>query len=207
MIILKKHLIKFSNIFLQTVAEIRAITLMKIGIPTPIRSEDRRVLEQVILPFFANDHNFCRILFVGTAKYTWHYRKIFSEKEYWTIEPRLLNAMYGAKRHIIGCLDDIDRYFRKNSIDLIICNGVLGYGLNEPEDIESSFKKCFLCLRGGGVLVIGWNDRKKWSFLPLEKYQSLQKFQPLIFPPVGRHEFPTVTENLHTFRFYSKPNS
>jgi SAM-dependent methyltransferase len=180
---------------------------MKIGVPLPILTEDRRILEQIILPYFAKDPNICRILFVGTAKYTWHYRKLFAEKEYWTIEPRLLNAPYGAKRHIIGYLDHIDRYFERNSLDLIICNGVLGYGLNEPEEIDSSFKKCYLCLREGGVLVIGWNNRKEFSFLPLEKIKSLQRFQPLIFPPLSKQTYPMFTENPHVFSFYYKPNS
>lgn len=206
MTLLKKHTINLSQLIRQATAEIRAITLMKINIPTPIRSEDRDILEQVILPYFAHDQNFCRILFVGTAKYTWHYRKIFSDKEYWTIEPRLLNAIYGSKKHIIGYLDYIDRYFEKGSLDLIICNGVLGYGLNDPQEIESTFKKCFFCLRKGGVLIIGWNNRKEWSFLPLGKYNSLQQFQPFTFPPLGKHTYPTFTENCHTFSFYVKPN-
>ena len=179
---------------------------MKIGIPTPILTEDRRVLEKLILPYFANDKNFYRILFVSVAKYTWHYKRIFSEKEYWTIEPRLSNAIYCAKRHIIGYLDHIDRYFAENSLDLIICNGVIGYGLNDPKDIESSFMKCYFCLRRAGVLVVGWNNRKDWPFRPLEKYNSIQRFHPLIFPPLGKSTYSTSTENCHTFSFYIKLN-
>ena len=188
-------------------AEVRAITLMKMDIPLPICTRDREILEKIIMPYFAKNQDYCRVLFVGTAKYTWHYRKIFSEKEYWTIEPRILDAVYGSKKHIIGYLDYIDRYFEENSLDLIICNGVLGYGLNDPDEIESTFNKCYLCLREGGVLVVGWNNRKEFSFLPLEKYKSLQKFQPFTFTPLGKHTFPILSENPHTFSFFSKPNS
>jgi SAM-dependent methyltransferase len=206
MIILRKRIINFPELIRHLAVDVKAITLMQIGIPMPIHSEDRKILEQVILPYFAGDDKFFRILFVGTEKYTWQYKKIFAKKEYWTIEPRLWSAIYGARRHIVGYLDDIDRYFEKNSLDLIICNGVLGYGLDDPREIESSFKKCYLCLRNGGILVLGWNNRKEWLFLPLEKYESLRRFQPLIFPPLGTCKYQTGTENNHTFSFYYKPN-
>ena len=50
--------------------------------------------------------------------------------------------MFGAKRHIIGYLRQIGEYFEENSLDAIICNGVLGFGLNDPQEIENSFGKC-----------------------------------------------------------------
>jgi SAM-dependent methyltransferase len=202
---LEKKRVNIKNVITQAIIEIKAITLMKLDIPTPIKSEDRRILEHIILPYFSKDDKIARILFVGTEKYTWHYKKIFSKKQYWTIEPRARNRVYGSKRHIIGYLDQIDRYFENNSFDLIICNGVLGYGLNEPKEIESSFEKCYRCLKDNGILVIGWNDIKKWSFLPLEKYKSLQKFEPFYFRPLKSSKYQSKTSNFHTYSFYYKP--
>lgn len=179
---------------------------MKLGIPTPLITEDRRILEQVVFPYFADDIKFYRILFVGCNYYTWHYKRIFGKKEYWTIEPNRNRAMFGSKRHIIGFMREIDQYFKEGSLDVIICNGVLGLGLNDPQEIEESFRKCFFCLREGGVLVIGWNDIKERVFLPLDKSKSLQQFQPFVFPPLGKSKYPTQTYKNHTFNFYVKPN-
>jgi SAM-dependent methyltransferase len=186
--------------------EIKAAIMVKIGIPTPLRKKDRSILEEVILPYFGLDSKFRRILFVGCEKFTWHYKRIFCGKEYWTIDPVEWNAIFGAQRHIVGYLNQIDRYFEKNSLDLIVCNGVLGYGLNNPREIEISFGKCFSILKEGGILLIGWNDLKKWSFLPLEKYKSLQLFQPFVFPPLATQKYQTQTQNRHIFSFYIKPN-
>lgn len=183
---------------------IAAVVKMKLGIPTPLRTEDRRILEQVVLPYFAEDSAFHRILFVGCDYYTWHYERIFCVKEYWTIEPKKLNAMFGANRHIVGYMRQIDQYFEKSGLDLIICNGVLGFGLNDPQEIEDSFRKCFLCLREGGVLVIGWDDVKERVFLPLDKWKSLRQFHPFVFPPFGTFKYSTQTQNRHTFSFCIK---
>jgi hypothetical protein len=184
--------------------EIVAAIKMKLGIPTPLRTKDRRILEQLVFPYFVKDIHFHRILFVGCDYYTWHYRKIFQTKEYWTIEPRAIMSVFGAKRHIIGYLRQIDEHFEKDSLNVIICNGVLGYGLDDPQEIENSLGKCFFCLREGGILVLGW-DIKENLFLPLDKYKSLQQFHPFVFPTLGTSKYPTGTNNHHTFSFYIKP--
>jgi hypothetical protein len=188
------------------VANLVAARRMKSGIPTPLRSEDRRILEQFILPYFAENGSFYRILFVGCEYYTWHYRKIFETKEYWTIEPRTNKAIFGAERHIIGYMGQVDTYFEKGSLDAIICNGVLGWGLNNPEETEDSFEKCFSCLREGGILVLGWNDLKGLLFPRPPSIRSLQQFRPFVFPPLGTSEYQTNTYG-HTYNFYIKPAS
>lgn len=184
-----------------------AMVKMKMGIPTPLRNDDRRILERIILPYFAENSAFYRILFIGCAWYTWHYKRIFYGKEYWTIEPTRIRAVFGAERHIVGYMLQIDQYFKKSRLDLIICNGVLGFGLNNPQEIEDSFRKCFLCLREGGVLVVGWDDIKERAVLPLEKCRSLQQFHHFVFPSLGTSEYLTETQWRHTFNFYIKPST
>lgn len=184
-----------------------AIVKMQFGIPSPLVKEDRRILEKIVLPYFAENQDFNRILFIGCEYYTWHYKKLFNSKEYWTIEPKRLNSLFGAKRHIRGLMNQIDRYFENGSFDAIVCNGVIGFGLNALAEIENSLEKCFLCLRDGGVLVIGWNDIRERTPFQLENCQSLQKLKPLIFPPLSSSKYLTNTDNRHTFSFYAKPGS
>jgi hypothetical protein len=102
-----------------------AIAKMCLGFPTPILTEDRRILEKLILTYFAEEDTINHILFIGCEYYTWHYKKIFSRKDYWTIDPLAEKARFGAKNHIIGYLDEIDKYFERGSLDLIIFNRVL----------------------------------------------------------------------------------
>lgn len=175
------------------------------GEEMPIVSEDRYILEQKIIPYFINLSEFTRILFVGCDVYTKHYEKWFRQKEYWTIEVKPLKKIYGAKRHIVGSISDLKLYFPDNYLDLIICNGVFGWGLNEREEVEKTFAGCFDCLRQGGVLIVGWNDLPERKPFPLEECKSLGKFQPYIFPPLSTSQYDLSQETYkHVYNFYLK---
>src|SRR5262249_51488498 len=101
------------------------------GVKTLLNTEDRRVLEQIIFPHFLNDQSFRSILFVGCDWYTRDYNNIFeAQKKYITLDPDLGKRKYGAKQHIPDKLQKLDRYFNSGSLDLILCNGVYGFGLN-----------------------------------------------------------------------------
>jgi len=88
---------------------------------------------------------------------------------------------------------------------LILCNGVFGWGLDEKCDVEQAFQACFECLRGGGVLVIGWDDIEERRPFPLEQCVSLRQFEPFVFPAFGVARYVTQTPYRHTFDFYRKP--
>ena len=169
---------------------------------------DRRLLEQVIIPYFIANEEYQKILFVGCDWYTKHYRKVFASKEYWTIEIDPAKARYGSeKHHIIDYVQNLDAHFNNNYLDLIICNGVLGYGLNNKDDIEETFSKCFHSLRNGGILILGWNDMPEYKFLPLQDYKSLKKFQPYVFPELSTSQYFTNTDNNHIYNFYIKQSA
>ena len=59
-------------------------------------------LEREILPWVAA--HFSRILFVGTASYTYHYEKLFRRGQYTTIDLHPSTAVWGARDHIVGDL-------------------------------------------------------------------------------------------------------
>jgi hypothetical protein len=117
---LKAELLIAVGYFTNLSKRIAATIKLKRGIPTPLHKEDRTVLEQVILPYFSAHKQYQRILFVGCDYYTWHYKGLFSSKEYWTIEPLKERAKFGADRHIIGLMSEMDCYFQKETIDLIV---------------------------------------------------------------------------------------
>lgn len=140
-----------SFLFILSVSRIR-------GLDLHLNCPDRYVLEDIIIPYFVNNQEFDKILFVGCDWYTKPYIKYFNKKEYWTIEIDQEKSKFGLKRHITDSLLNLNHHFEEGYFDLIIYTGVFGYGINSRQETEESFQQCFQCLRDGGVLVFGWND-------------------------------------------------
>lgn len=159
------------------------------------------------MPGLAAREDVQNILFVGCAWYTRGYRKIFRGKRYSTLEIDPRAARYGAAHHVTDTLENIGRHFPSDTLDLIICNGVFGWGLDQPAAIDRAFNGCFDSLRPGGVFVLGWNDVPDHTPVALEHLQSLSRFTPWPFPPLGACRHRTDTYNRHTFDFYVKPGS
>jgi len=175
--------------------------------PMSIDTPDRRVLEDVILPAFAARADLRRVLWVGCEPYTAHYRRFFRGHEYWTIEPAWKNRLYGARRHVTDTLENLQCHFGTDSLDLILCNGVCGWGLDRREDAEVAFARCFDALRPGGELLLGWNDLDPWRPYRPEDIASLQRFRPRNFEPLGTWHYPVEGEYRHVFNFYEKPGA
>ncbi len=177
---------------------------MALGIDLKKHTEDRRVLEKEIFPYFVSLPEFYRILFVGCAWYTRGYNTIFQNKDYLTLEIDPGEAKYGAKKHIIDSIENINRYFHEGELDLIICNGVFGWGLNEKTRVEEAFHRCYSSLRRGGIFILGWNDIPERRPFSLAECQSLNLFDPFIFPPLSTSQYLTNTSNRHVYTFFVK---
>lgn len=179
---------------------------MQLGLETSIRTPDRTVLEQLILPYFANTQGYDKILFVGCEWYTKHYEKLFCDKEYWTIEINPESKRYGASHHVVDSITNLNSHFDRCYFDAIVYTGVFGWGVNTKQDADDSFEQCFRCLRECGVLVFGWNNVPSLSPFPPEDCLHWQHFQPYIFPSLARSEYvvPDSFQNF-TFRFLQKP--
>ena len=184
------------------------ISLLKIlpliGIYYKNQDEDRVILENTVLPYFIHNQDYQRIIFIGVAWYTMEYNKLFQEKEFCTIDYNPKMKIYGSKRHIVDSMENLDRYFEENSVDLIICNGVFGWGLDDPQIVERAFKVCYDLIRKNGVFIIGWNDLPDHRPIPLEKCKALQLFDPNVFEPLGVQTKLCTTQNRHTYSFYIK---
>lgn len=176
-----------------------------LGFDVSLPTQDRRLLEQVLLPYFAKEGAFARVLFVGCDWYTSDYERLFAGKEYWTLEKEPRRRKHGAARHVTDALVNLGAHFREGHFDLILVNGVLGWGLDDREEAEASLGACGLALREGGVLVLGWNDVAEKRPLPPEQSQSLARLRPWVFPPLGAARHATATANRHTFSFYVRP--
>jgi SAM-dependent methyltransferase len=176
-----------------------------LGLPVPMKTEDRRVLEQVIFPYFLRLPDTHRILFVGCDWYTKHYQSMFFRgRDYWTIDVAAERRKFGARQHIVDGLQNLDKHFAAGFFDLIFCNGVYGFGLDAAADIERSIEMCRSRLRQNGSFVFGWNDIPARVPVPLNEIAALRQFQPLEFPDFKSWRYVTDTPYRHTYDFYSK---
>jgi len=166
-------------------------------------TEDRRILERIILPYFAARPEYGRVLFVGCSWYTRAYASMFRERQYSTMDIDPAKARWGAPhRHYCESLTRVDGLFGEASLDLIVCNGVFGWGLDEEAEVEAAFRGCHACLRPDGILILGWNDVPAHRPFPPEQSRALQMFSPFRFPPLDSSRHQTATRNRHTYGFY-----
>jgi hypothetical protein len=169
-------------------------------------SEDRKLLESVILGYLRDDPGVKRLLFVGCEWYTKPYASLFQSKEYWTLEIAPGKRCYGAPLHVVDALKNLERHAPANHFDAIVCNGVfMKTAIETREEAEPSFEACRRCLRSGGWFVLGWNDTDELRPYPPSESPGLAAFEPTVFPPLGVSEHLTDTSYRHTYTFYKKP--
>jgi len=190
--------------FLRAVAPALAALQFLRNIPQTERAPDRALLELELLPSLARLPGLRRGLFVGCAAYTQHYGSLFPGVEYWTMDPDPQRQGYGAQRHIIDRLENLSRHDTGGAFDLIVCNGVLGWGLNTRLQAERAFAGCHARMRPGGYLLLGWNDRYPRNRVRPEDVGVLARFEHV---PFGRYgaRVPVAGWRRHVFDFYRKP--
>jgi hypothetical protein len=172
--------------------------------PSRVSSPDRSILEETILPYFGQNKYYQRVLFVGCSAYTQWYEKFFENKEYWTIDHKHIKRKYGSQRHIVDNIVNLARYFRHNYFHVIIMNGVIGFGLDKPDEIEKALDACFDMLDRGGILMLGWNDHPTRMPIDISAIQALKKLRQYIFDPLQTWHMRTEGRYRHTFSFYCK---
>jgi hypothetical protein len=177
---------------------------ISMGIDFYMGTEDRRLLEKIILPQFSGRPDVKKVLFIGCDWYTRGYRRFFAQQELWTLDIDPAQGKYGSKRHITDSVVNVERHFRKGELDLIVCNGVFGWGLNTMADVDKTFAAFNALLRPEGVFILGWNDIPESTPISLDDSDSLRLFTRYDFPPLGSWRFRTPTEYRHTYDFYVK---
>jgi hypothetical protein len=145
-----------------------------------------------------------RVLFVGCSAYTQWYQKFFSDKEYWTIDPVHVKRKYAADHHVIDSISNVRRYITPDYFDLILMNGVIGFGLNQLTEIEQAVEACYEVLARQGVLLIGWNDTRRRTPVDLRSIRALRKFREYYFEPLQACHFLADGTSRHTYSFYQK---
>ncbi len=167
------------------------------------RYTDRRVLEQIIIPFVLSRFEPQKVLEVGREPYEAFYNEFFVGRELWTIDWDAARAQFGAPKHIIDDAANLRSHFPECYFDFVLMNGVFGWGLNQPEAIERAFAAVYAILVPGGLFVLGWNDTPDLVPVSLNQVQSLRQFTPYFFPPLNGTSFKCSTYE-HTYSFFTR---
>ncbi|KAK9844960.1 hypothetical protein WJX74_009058 [Apatococcus lobatus] len=123
--------------------------------------EDRKVLLEEILPaIYQLSPPPKRLLWIGVQPYTLRYEYLLNSHgiEMTTLEMDLAQALYGSSlHHIVGPVQDAAKHFEASSFDVVIINGVIGWGVDSAPDIEAAFQALYTVLKRRGLLVVGYN--------------------------------------------------
>lgn len=168
-----------------------------------LKFEDRDVLERIIFPYILAFKNPKKILDIGRESYQNFYNEFFKNRELWTMDINKRKKKFGSENHVTDSVVNIKKYFPKNNFDFILMNGVFGWGLNKPKEIEKALNGIYNVLKKKGVFVFGYNDTDDLIPIPLNKIKALKKFKPYYFPPLKSNSFMANTGR-HTYNFYKK---
>ena len=152
-----------------------------LGHEVRIDTPDRRLLEDLILPHHGARDDVRSVLFVGTHWYTAHYPQYFPHARFLTLDIDPRQARYGAPGgHLVASVTEVDRHLPARSLDLVVLNGVFGWGLNRREDAERALEALHTVLREGGELVVGWNDVPSRRPFPFSELQALAGYEAVV---------------------------
>jgi len=166
--------------------------------------EDRDCLERIILPYVLAHYDPQRTLDIGREDYQSFYNLYFEGRELWTLDFDPKRKKFGSKgRHITDDVANVGSHFEKDYFQFILMNGVFGWGLNDPIKIEQTFNAIYDLMTPGAVFILGWNDIKDLTPVPLDQIEALKKFKPLDFPPMATCQF-KAKNGEHTYNFYIK---
>jgi len=167
----------------------------------------RKYFEYRILPHFRADKRFQRILIVGIAEFTQHYSTFFKRKEFVrTIDTDPEVTSFSSEEiHIVDSIENIDQYVDDNCFDLILMNGVYGWGLSSEKALQKSLEHVHKVMKPDGVLLFGWNEMEQYDPLNIRSKNYFHVFTPYMFN--GKSEIkipPSKNPKQHVFSFYKK---
>lgn len=181
-------------------------TALLLGAPRAFRPADRRLLEDAILRRYAGRAAPQCVLFVGTRRYTRSYERLLAGHRYLSLDVDPRAARHGSSQgHVTACASRAGDCFEPASFDLIVCNGVFGWGLDERDAVEAALRGFHLLLREGGDLVLGWNDMPRHRPFALGDLQALGTYERFAFEPGGPPVLLAPGANRHRFEFFRKP--
>ena len=171
-----------------------------------IRSADRRLLEETVLPGYAADPTLQSLLFVGCDWYTRDYPELFApaRERFRSIDIDPAKARFGAPGHVVAPMQEIGRHFAPGSVDVVVANGIYGFGIDDRAALGVALAAAHAVLRPGGTLVLGWNDVPALAPFDPAALAGEVGFGRSTGNPLGAWRTLTDTPLRHTFDVYAR---
>jgi SAM-dependent methyltransferase len=91
----------------------------------------------------------------------------------WTTDIEITHARWGAAgRHLTWDLLHIDQLLAPGSFDIVLCNGVFGFGVDTREAQLAALRAMAAILKPGGRLLLGWNTDRVADPLTIDFVRS-----------------------------------
>lgn len=162
---------------------------------------DRKCLAEVYIPALAGEGG--RILWVGCRAYTAEdYGHLEADgAEVWTTDIDPEAERWGRPgRYRTGDICEIDDVFPDMIFDAIVCNGVLGFGVDAPAQQRRAFQAMAHVLRPDGRLLLGWNRGRIDD--PLLAGLCEPWFRPVPF--AGEEPRVTFADTTHVYNSFAR---
>ena len=171
-----------------------------------LRGADRQLLEDTLLAGYAADATLRTLLFVGCDWYTQDYVEVFApgRQRFVTVDIDPAKARFGAPGHLVAPMQEIARHFAAGSVDVIVANGVYGFGIDDRRELAAAFAAAREVLRPGGTLVLGWNDVPALAPFDPQALAGEAGFEPSPASPLGAWRTTTDTPLRHTYDSYAR---
>lgn len=177
----------------------RLLSLMIRRIPNG-NSMDRWILESKIIKEIVFSKDFIRIISVGISWTSKDYFKLFdigTSKVFKTVDP--FNASDDQANHFNNRFEQLSL---EELYDVILLNGVIGYGTDSLEEVELIFEQCTNMLSLKGVVIIGAkavNGRIQFPSFDIYETAYSYGFTPTQLPGYKCSYLPTSHQNGHSF--------
>lgn len=165
---------------------------------------DRKYLRETMLPAMA-DAKPSNVMLAGVRRNV-RYPSLFDSNHtaVWTLDFDPKAAKWGnGLLHWTCDIREIDRVFQGISFDVVHINGLLGFGVNSPEDIDLMIQSVQRALVPGGYMMLGWDADATAD--PLENNDILARFQHTGFGSLpARHSVVGMEGHDHVFDWFQR---
>jgi hypothetical protein len=165
------------------------------------RLPDRAFLEGRILPWLAAQGT-THLLSVGCQDYTMHYEALLDRMgvRLSTADIDPAAAAFGASHHVVKGVVALRPADFPRPLEALLLNGVIGWGLDDPAEIDAAFVALAGLLRADAPLVVGWNAERSADPDGQAACRALFRRCP---GPTGKSRVP-IAGSTHIYDFFRK---
>lgn len=166
---------------------------------------DRQYLWRTMLPEIASTEP-ANVLLAGTKRYTARYPRAFNANKtnVWTIDFDARSARWGNEPfHRVCDICELLAEFPDTRFDVIHINGLLGFGVDTPQQIQKMIQSCCDVLTPAGYIMLGWDEDVTSDPLENESVVKQLRHSPFNALP-ARHGVTGCEGHAHVFDWFRK---